>query len=155
VSDTNKPLPDLSEAVSRASVHVKERGVAAQEAAERQKPRSQAPALVGAAVIFAAVIAWDVYAFSRAPAPVPTDELRVDLRWLVADAVGVIEGFRIETGRLPTRAELGDLLAEDLLYEVRGDSYVVAVAEGALRVQFDGTVPLDRWVDDESAGPGA
>ncbi len=156
MTEERKPAqPDWSEVVAKASEHVQERHVAAEEAAERQKPRARGPVLAVAAVAFAGVLAWDFYMFAQPPEPPPLEETTVDLRWLVADAVELIEGFRSENGRLPARADLGDLLPADIMYELRGDTYVVAAAEEGIRVEFDGSVPLQRWVQDDGAGGGS
>jgi hypothetical protein len=156
MTEERKPAqPDWSEVVSKASEHVQERRVAADEAAERQKPRARGPVLAAAAVVFAGVLAWDLYMFAQPPEPPPLEEVTVDLRWFVADAVELIEGFRAENGRLPARADLGDLLPADIVYEIRGDTYVVAASEEGLRVEFDGSLPLQRWVQGDAAVGGS
>ena len=153
--DDPKPRPgDWSEAVSEASAHVQQRKVAVEEATERQKPKSTGRLLAAAAVIFAGVIAWDVYVLMQPPEVPPPAEEAVDLRWLVADAVELIEDFRADEGRLPTRADLGDLLDEEFSYEIRGEAYVVGLEGEGTRVQYDGSVPLDEWVSSGGRGTG-
>jgi hypothetical protein len=156
MTEERKPgQPEWSDVVAKATDHVQQRDVAAEEAAERQKPHARGPIIAAAAVVFAGVIAWDFYAFSQPPEPPPPEETIVDLRWFVADAVELIEGFRSEGGRLPSRADLGDLLSDDIVYEVRGDAYTVAAASGGVRVQYDGSMSLRRWVQGDGGGGGS
>ena len=153
--DDPKPMPgDWSEAVSQASAHVEQLEVAMEEATERQKPKSRGPLLAAAAVILAGVITWDIYVLSQPPEiPLPADEA-VDLRWFVADVVELIEDFRAGQGRLPTRADLGDLLDPEFSYEIRGERYVVGLEGEGTRVEYDGSVPLDEWVSSGATGTG-
>ncbi len=156
MTEERKPdRPEWSDVIAKAADHVQQRQVAAGEAAERQKPRARGPVIAAAAVVFAGVLAWDFYAFSQPLESPPPEETIVDLRWFVADAVELIEGFRSEGGRLPSRADLGDLLSDDIVYEVRGDAYTVAAASGGVRVEYDGSLSLLRWVQGDSAVGGS
>ena len=146
--------PSWSEAVSQASTHVQQRKLAIEEAAERQKPKSRGLLLVEAAVIFAGVIAWDIYVYTRPQEIPPPAEEAVDLRWFVSDVVELIEDFHAEQGRLPTRADLGDLLDEEFSYDIRGEGYVVGLEGEGARVEYDGSVPLDEWVSSGATGSG-
>jgi hypothetical protein len=142
-----QPRREWAEVVAEASAHVRDRDSAVEAAGELQKPRSRGPILAAAAVVLAGVVAWDFYMLSRPPEPAPPGEEVVDLRWFVADAVELIEAFRDENGRLPSRADLDEKLPAELEYEARGEGYVVALAGEANRVVYDGSVPLAGWVE--------
>lgn len=148
-----KPTPeDWSEVLSEANVDAREHTLAGEQAVARQRPKSQTPVRVAAVVILAGVIAWDVHVMTRPQEmPLPADEA-VDLRWFVADAVELIEGFRAEEGRLPTRNDLGDLLAEPFSLEIRGQGYVIGLERAGARVEYDGSVPLDEWLSPGTVG---
>jgi hypothetical protein len=105
-------------------------------------------------IVFAAVVVWDVYMLTRPPRALPPAEMVVDLRWFVADAVDQIETMRAESGRLPARAELSDLVAGGIEYEISGAGYVVALTDGGVRVVYDGSLPLERWVAGEPGEGG-
>ena len=150
MEDTKPTTGDWSDAVSQASDHVVQRDRAIEEAAEGQKPKSKGPLLAAVALIFACVIVWDVQVLTRPPPDLSATEEALHLRWFVAEAVGVIEDFRDENGQLPTRADLGDQMDEEVFYAVRGEAYVVGLDGERITVEYDGTVPLDEWVPFES-----
>ncbi|MCH7990911.1 MAG: hypothetical protein IIC35_00660 [Gemmatimonadetes bacterium] len=134
--------------IYRASSGACARLEAIQRAAE---PQIEGTVVAAAAVLLAAVIAWDVHVMTRPQnMPLPADEA-VDLRWFLADAVELIENFRAEEGRLPSRADLGDLLGDSFSLEIRGQMYVIGLEGAGTSVRYDGSVPLDEWV--LGAGP--
>ncbi len=137
---------DFSDVVSNASNHVREREVAIQEAAERSKPKADAPRLVVALLILAGVVVWDGYALSRPPEEAPVAEQEEDLRWLVTDAVDLIESYRDEDGRLPAPGELTDLLDEEVSYTPQGAGYVVIAETESARVEYDSSVSIADWL---------
>jgi hypothetical protein len=154
--DDQKGAPQgWSNVVSEASRHVKERRAAIEEAQERQKPKSRAPILAAVVAVLVAVVAWDVYVFTRPP-ELPTPEREAaNLRWFVGDAVNLIEDYRAETGRLPTRADLGDLLDDEIVYEIQGEGYVVIMEGERASVEYESGVPLEDWMafGDREGGP--
>jgi hypothetical protein len=144
--DEPKESPDWSEVVDQAAEHVHKRRAAIQEAAEQQRPRSHGPTLAAVCVVLLGVLAWDVYVISRPPdLPSPAVEAE-NLRYFVVEAVDVIEDFRADQGRLPTRADLGDLLDEDILYQTRGTGYVVSAEGEGASVEYDSGMPLAEWI---------
>lgn len=146
MDDPTSPKTDWSDAVSAASRHVRDRTAAIEEAAERQKPKSRAPILAAVGVIFVAVLGWNVYVLAQPPElPGPAEEA-LHLRYFVGDAVNLIEDFRAEEGRLPTRADLGDLLDAEIRYDAGEGGYVVGLEGEQVSVEYDGSVPLDAWV---------
>ncbi len=137
---------ELSDAVSKASEHVRERKAASEEAAERAKPKSSGPRLALAMVVLAAVVAWDAYVLTRPPEGLPPAEQEVDLGWLVVDAVELIESYREDEGRLPTAVELRDLLDEAVSYRAQGGRYFLVVQSDDVRVEYDDSVSIDEWL---------
>lgn len=152
MADQKGTKHDWSNVVSEASQHVQARAAAIEEAADQQRgaPRGAVLAVVG--VLLAVVLAWDVYVFTRPPElPAPAVEAE-NLRYFVADAVDVVEDFRAEQGRLPTRAELGDLLDPEITYETRGNGFVVGAEGEGVSVEYDSRMPLSEWI---ASGGGA
>lgn len=86
------------------------------------------------------------YLLLRVRPPLPPHEEEVDLRWAVAHVVRQVETFRGEHGRLPAARDLYGLLSEAVSYEVVGNHYQVVGDWGGVRVEYDGSVPLDVWV---------
>lgn len=137
---------DLSKAVSQATEHVQDRQSAFEEAAEQQKPKSSGTLLAVAGVVFLGVLAWDAYVLTRPP-EVPSAAVQEEhLRFFVSDAVDLIEQFSAEQGRLPTRADLGDLLDEEISYEVRGEGFVVGMEGEGVSVEYDSRQTLADWM---------
>ena len=141
--DVRYPAPDLDTMLA-----------AAQEAGARAAPKRRTQILVTLWLILAGVITADAYFFTRPPPELPPAEQEIDLRWIVAGVVDEIEAFRVEEGRLPTRAEFTDLLDEVVSYEVRGEAYVVRGQVDEILVEYDGSVLLDVWLGlDEGGSP--
>lgn len=145
MNDPN-PKPDWSDAVSQASEHVQAREVALEEAAEQQQPKSRGPVIAALSVLLVAVASWNVYQLLQPPSLPSAYEEATHLRFFVADAVDLIEDFRADEGRLPTHADLGDLLDEELIYEVRGEVYVVGMEGETTRVEYESTMPFEDWM---------
>ncbi len=147
------------DAVSEASDHVQERKTAAEEAAERAKPKASGLALAVASAILASVVAWDAYVLTRPPEGLPPAEQEVDLAWLVVDAVDLIESYREDEGRLPTAADLSDLLDEEVSYTTQGDRYFVVAVSDEVRVEYDSSLSIEEWIAarilDSSGGSGS
>jgi len=146
VYDPKATPSDWSEALSESTEQAREHALAWKQSGAPQKRRSQGALVAAAAVLLAAVTAWDVHVMTRPQnMPLPADEA-VDLRWFLADAVELIENFRAEEGRLPSRADLGDLLGDSFSLEIRGQMYVIGLEGAGTSVRYDGSVPLDEWV---------
>jgi hypothetical protein len=146
MSDQNGNPEHWSEAVSAASRHVRERAAAEEKATERTRSERSAVWVVAALVVLAAVVAWEVQVLTRTPDPLSAREQEIDLRWLVADVVEEVEGFRMAEGRLPAPSDLLDLLGEDMVYGLRDGGYVVAAEGDGIHLEFDGDMPLAEWV---------
>lgn len=75
----------------------------------------------------------------------PAAEVEADLRWAVAQVVRRVEELRGRSGRLPLPGDLQGLVSDLVVYEPLADGYWVYGERGSVRVEFDGTVPLERW----------
>ena len=153
--------PEMQEAIAEAHDHLlAKEAVMAKEAAPApeqpvpkvsRKGRRGRIALIASAlvVVLAGVAYLGVSSFQSLPLP----EQEADLRWAVGQAVTRIEAFRMEKGRLPAEEDLFGLLSEAVVYSVRGDGYLVTGTTGPIRVDYDGSVPLDIWLE-QAAGEG-
>lgn len=139
-----------NDALSEASQHVSARYAAEEEAAEKQKPKSQGPKLAVVTVLFLAVVAWDFRAWVAPPEPMPAAQERENLAWVVADAVESVEDFWVDEGRLPTPADAVDLLGEDITYVVAGDGFSITVEGDGERMTYDGSLSLEEWIASQS-----
>ena len=119
---------------------------AADAAAEAQVKTPNTAFVATLAVILTLIMATDIYVAARSPEPLPPAEQEIDLRWIVADVVVEIEVFREERGHLPTASDLDGLLDEVISFERTGDSYRVVGDAGNVRVEYDGSLPLEQWV---------
>lgn len=75
----------------------------------------------------------------------PPHLVEADLRWAVAQVVEHVERERLLRGRLPEARDLRPLLGETLDYSVRDGDYRVVGRRDGVRVEYDGSVPLDEW----------
>jgi hypothetical protein len=115
-------------------------------------PRARTRWLPVATVALVLVVSWDVYVLTRPPETLPRAELEADLRIIVAAVVEEVDDFRATQGRLPRADEMADvLLDEGMSYTVEGERYVLVAEDGASRLRYDGSEPLDAWV--EGVGP--
>jgi hypothetical protein len=101
-------------------------------------------------LVVAALLGRTVWSL-RARAEPPPARVEADLRWAVAQVVRRVEDLRSRTGRLPRAEELQGLVSDLVVYEPAGDGYRVRGQRGGVRVEYDGTVPLERWLGE--AGP--
>ena len=131
---------------ARQKIVVDKEAADAAAAAQVKKPNTAFVATL--AVILTLIIVADVYVAARMPDPLPPAEQEIDLRWIVADVVVEIEVFREEEGHLPTASDLDGLLDEVISFERIGDSYRVVGDAGNVRVEYDGSLPLDQWVNE-------
>ena len=154
MSDADLKGGDWNEAIAEASEHVEERGHAADEAAAKQKPRSQGPIIAALSVALVAVVFWNVRALSQPPADIPIVE-EEHLTWFVTDAVEAIEDFQTDEGRLPTVDEAGELLEDDVEYAVSGETYsLTLVGEDGLSMTYESSTPLNDWMIYQAANMG-
>ena len=73
---------------------------------------------------------------------------------LVVLVVRRVETLRSERGRLPGAGDLYGLLSDAVVYLPEGNTYRVVGDRGGVRVVYDGSVPLDAWVREETYPPG-
>lgn len=149
-SDANDQ--DWNQAIAQATEHVEERSHAAEEAATRQRPRSEGPLIAVASVALTLVIMWNVRVLSAPPKDIPIQE-EVHLAWFVADAAEAIQDFRADEGRLPTAAEAAEITEDDVTYSLVDDTYLLSIdgAEG-VNVTYESTTPLVDWLRIHTAG---
>lgn len=102
-------------------------------------------ARVGVGVLVALLLTA-VGAMLLPPARQAPREVEADLRWAVAQVVGEVEAVRRRTGRLPTTEELHGLVSELVVYRADGDAYTVTAQRDGVRVLYDGTEPLEAWL---------
>ena len=96
--------------------------------------------------LLALVVAWDVSRWTQPPVPLTPEEQSIDLTWIVAGVVEEVEAFRTAEGRLPSTADLEDLLDETVSYQVEGDGFRVVGTAGEAELTFDGSLPLGEWI---------
>lgn len=137
---------DYDDALAGAVDHVSETIAAQKEAEERQKPRSRIPMFVAALAALALVAGWNVWLVVRPPPTPPAAVLEAGLRWEVGQLVLEIEAHRAAQGRLPDPSEIADLLDEIVAYSLTDGGYVVVAEEGQVRLEYDGSVPIERWM---------
>jgi len=148
-ADDDAPSADLLAAVERASRHVRAGPGPTQEAGPVLRfdaPRASARRLWVLGAILALSVAAAALSTLLQPRAQPEAEVDADLRWAVANVVREVEAFRTRTGALPNPERLRILLGEHLTYEPAGDAYVVTGKRDAVRVLYDGTVPLEEWL---------
>ena len=142
----SRPDDGWTGVVAEASDDIAEHKAVASAVSEAQVRKPNTALVATLAVTLTVIMAMDIYVATRAPEPLPAAEQEIDLRWVVAGVVDEIEVFRQEQGRLPTAADLNGLLDEVISYEPTGDSYLVSAGAGELRIEYDGSVPLETWV---------
>ncbi len=142
--------PDWEGTVSDAVEQVEE-GLSALDEARARDGRARsttALALIAGLLLLAAVAAWNAWWFTRPPLTPPDAEVAFALRETAGALAEEILAIRDAEDRLPTAAELADLLDEELSYEPSGESFVVTNTDGVLRVTYDGSRPVAEWVVD-------
>ncbi len=106
---------------------------------------------IGAVAVAAALTTAAVMSGGRAE--LDDDGLAQDLRRTVAVVVVGVEAFRAREGRLPDVAELvaeglvDPLVDQEMEYEVNAQGYVLRLTQDSLVAEYDGRIPLDRWID--------
>lgn len=154
MSDADLQGGDWNEAIAEASEHVQERGHAAEEAAAKQKPRSQGPIVAALSIALIVVGFWNVRALSKPPADIPIQE-EEHLTWFVTDAVETIEDFQADEGRLPTADEAAELLEDDVEYAIHGETYsLTLVGDEGMTMTYESSTPLNDWMIHQAANMG-
>lgn len=142
------PAPDLLEAIEAAARQVGSTPGATQGTPvvvrlDGLRPgRARVTLLV---LLLVASVVGTAYLSYRPPGEPSAETVEADLRWAVAQVVRRVEGLRLQTGRLPDQGDLRGLVSDLVVYEPLGDGYWVFGQRGSVRVEFDGTVPLDTW----------
>lgn len=137
---------DLDEAIADASHHVEQRGAAAQEALQKQRPKDQGPLLVALTLLLLMSIGWVGVRLQAAPSELPINET-ANLAWFVVDAVEAVEDFRADQGRLPDQNEASDMLDEGLVFTASGNAYTVSVDDGIRTLEYGSDTPIEEWVN--------
>jgi len=75
----------------------------------------------------------------------PAHLIEADLRWAVVQVVEHVENERLLRGRIPEERRIRVLLGEALTYSVEEDGYRVVGRRDGVRVEYDGSVPLEGW----------
>lgn len=133
------------DAIAEASAHVQERGAAAEEAAEKSRPRDQRPLIIALSVLLLASASWAAYRFQAPAEEIPINE-DLHLAWFVVDAAEAVDDFAAESGRLPSEDEATALLDESITY-VRNDAgYELRAFEGDRSVEYSSSLPIDQWL---------
>jgi len=107
--------------------------------APRGSPLTRAPIVAVIALIFGAVVAWDVFTLTRKPEPLPPSAAQSSLQVSVMVVTQAVEAYREAHGTLPASMdELGlPPGAEGVLqYRRRGENFDVTGAMGPTRVRF-------------------
>lgn len=136
---------DLDQAIADASHHVEERGAAAQEAVQKQRPKDQGPLLVALTVLLLMSLGWVGVRLQVPPTELPINET-ANLSWFVVDAVEAVEDFRAEQGRLPDQSEASGMLDEGLVFTASGDVYTVSVDDGLRTLEYTSDTAIEEWV---------
>lgn len=139
--------PTWNEAIAEASAHVEERGAAAEEAVEKQRPRDNGPIVAALIVLLIASLGWAGYRFQSDPGLVPIDE-QTHLAWFVVDAAEAVEDFAADRGRLPEADEATTLLGEDVVYRLNGEVYEISLLDGERTVEYSSATPLPTWISE-------
>lgn len=125
----------IQEAVLAATEKVKETKISQDLEAEAKPPILTRPPVIGAvALIFVAVVAWNVnLLLTPTPPPTPVEEAAVLPTALFAASQSV-EAFRSENGRLPNDLEEAGLQPGSFQYRIAGDEYFLS-AQGSHTTQ--------------------
>ena len=115
---------DWNELVNAASEHVKKRREASAESGPSPARKGRGTFLAMVAVIFLAVIGWDVYYYAFSGKPSSEFE-EVALQASVYLAQQAVETVLEETGSLPATLEEAGGDEEGLSYSVSGDGYTL------------------------------
>ncbi|MDP2956555.1 MAG: hypothetical protein Q8N53_09040 [Longimicrobiales bacterium] len=143
-----KQGPDWDATVSRAVDHLDESDQAVAEADARRARSTPGMYVLVALTLLAVVVAWNVWAFTRAPEVPPDPEVAFALRQTAGALAAEVFAVQARQGRLPTTAELelADLVDEELTYALAEGGFVITNTDGVIQVTYDGSVPVGEWV---------
>jgi len=96
--------------------------------------------------VLVAVVAWNVWSLKRPPEVLPDAEIASALRQTAGALAEEVMALQRQQGRLPTPAELGGYVDDELIYALRGEGFVITNTDGVLMVTYDGRMPVDQWV---------
>jgi len=102
-----------------------------------------AVAVVGITV----VLSWSGWTLTHPTQLPPLSEQAYALRRSAGALIDEVQILRAEQGQLPSPEALADLLDDGLTYEPRGDGFRVENTDGDIVVVYDGTMPVEDWVD--------
>lgn len=149
------PAPDLLEAIEVAARHVGSARVEPDAAVDVHvgtpgvvrfdAPRTGRARLALLGALLLAAVAGTAYLSLRPRGEPPPREVEADLRWAVGQVVRRVEALRLRTGELPPPEDLRGLVSDLVVYEPLGDGYWVVGQRGPVRVEFDGSLDLERW----------
>ncbi len=147
MGDVEAPVSEWSDAVSEATRHVEERQEAQAAVDDVGGPVSRRVLVIAASVVLLALVGANVWLLVQpASASDAMFYARENRAWTLADAADVVEDFRLETGRLPTPEEVADDMGDVVSYEVRGDVYVLSLADEGPELAYESSVPLEDWL---------
>ncbi|GMV03889.1 MAG: hypothetical protein AMXMBFR53_01710 [Gemmatimonadota bacterium] len=94
------------------------------------------PVVLGVALAFLGVVAWNVAHWRTAPDPLPPQQVEATLEVSVLAAAQAVEAYEAEHGMLPASLqELG--FPEGMALEREGEGWAVVGEEGPFRARFD------------------
>lgn len=96
--------------------------------------------------VLGAVLAWNVWSFTRTPQLPPDPEIAFALRKTAGALAEEVLALKARQGRLPTAGELGGYVDDELTYTVRGEGFVITNTDGVIAVRYDGAQPVADWV---------
>lgn len=137
---------DWRDAVSEAVEDLTEMENAVAEVNARQRRGRAATYTFMALPVLAVVVAWNVWSFQRTPEVPPDPEIASALRQTAGALAEEVLALQERQGRLPTVAELGGYVDDELTYTLRGEGFVITNTDGVLQVTYDGRMPVAEWV---------
>lgn len=140
------PGHDWHGAVSDAVEDLAESESAVAAANARQRRGRAATYTLVALPVLVAVVAWNVWSFRRPPETLPDTEIAFALRQTAGALAEEVLALQEQQGRLPTSAELGGYVDDELTYALRGEGFVITNTDGVLKVTYEGPKPVADWV---------
>ena len=145
-SASNGRMPDLEGAVREANINL---GIRYEEpdtslsATDASSRKSWVPLAIG--VLLLGAILVGCLLLERSVPKLEANRVETDLRWAIGEVVEEIDRQRSILGELPRPEDLHGLLSEAIVYIPTGDTYRVVGSRDGIRVEFDGSVPVDLW----------
>lgn len=137
---------DWNRAMSDALGKVAKEQAAAKAAAKAGRPKSRPGMVIVASLALALVIAWDIWRWmSPGPLP-PPEEQAYALRRNAGAVAKEVLAIRAADGALPGREQVANMLDDGLTYQRVGDGFRITNTDGEYVVTYDGSRPVDDWV---------